>query len=271
MEVPLHPGTMMGRCMTMFQVHTLDRSDSYWATARFVVALLAWAIGSAWGAPVELATGEYAPFVSERLPEGGVTAAIVREAFKAQGLEVNYSFIPWKRGFVETERSQFVGTFPYLKTPEREAEFLYSMPIYGDQFRLFVRQDTDTKRSWTHKKLCVPMGYDTSQINAFTREHRITIEQPSKISNCFKMLHGARVDAVWASELVAYETIQSVLGRDAGIQASDLTLVRENEYFLIVSRKLPQAQMWIDRFNEGLKTIKENGAYRRIVTRFSRS
>lgn len=218
---------------------------------------------------VKLATGEYVPFVSEKLPDGGVTAAIVTAAFKAQGIDVNNIYMPWKRGFVETSRGRYIGTFPYLRTTEREVDFLYSKPIYADQFRLFVRRDSDVDRNWSKRTICVPLGYDTTQIDAFTKEHQIRIETPAEIASCFKMLQTARVDAVWVSELVGAATITSTLGEGANVRMLDLILVGAVDYFLIVSRQLPNAQDWITRFDAGLKTIRADGTYQRIVQRYN--
>lgn len=236
-----------------------------------VLVWLAIALGctSAWAGSASLATGDYPPFVGFNLPDGGVTAAIVKAAFKDQGVETELAYLPWKRGFIETGHGQYVGTFPYLRTPEREVEFVYSQPIYSDQFRLFVRRDSDVENNWHKKTLCVPLGYDTTQIGTFTQAHAISIETPPAISNCFKMLDIGRVDAVWVSELVGAETVASTLGKNANVRRLDLVLVGAVDYFLIVSRKLPNAQAWVNRFNAGLKRIQSNGTYQRIVQRYN--
>lgn len=248
-----------------------------WPSAQMWVAGALWGRGlllalvgsaSAWAGTVALATGEYPPFVSEQLPEGGVTAVIVRAAFKTQGFDTQYAFLPWKRGMLETASSKFAGTFPYLKTPERETEFLYSRPIYADRFRMFVRKTAGLPVRWNQKLLCIPLGYDTTQVQSFVQEHQMRLAQPPEINHCFKMLQVGRVDAVWVSQLVGWATRNQLFGKNSGIEAMDLNLVGSTDYFLIVSRKYPDAQSWLDRFNAGLKRIKDDGTYQRIVTRF---
>lgn len=245
-------------------------SGRYWALWARAVFWLAPVLGgaAAWAESVSLAAGEYAPFVSDKLADGGVTAAIVTAAFKEQGVDATITYLPWKRGFVETGRGVHVGTFPYLRTPEREVDFLYSKPIYADQFRLFVRRDADTEHNWSKKTVCIPLGYDTTQISAFTTAHGIFIEQPTEIASCFKMLISSRVDAVWVSELVGVATIESIWRKDANIRMLDLILVGAVDYFLIVSRQLPNAPKWLERFDAGLKRIRDNGTFQRIVDRY---
>lgn len=220
---------------------------------------------------VTLAVGEYSPFVSQQLPEFGVTAAIVAAAFKAQGVDVRYAFLPWKRGYHEALGGKYQGTFPYLKTPEREGAFLYSQAIYTDHFRLFVRQSQQGQRDWVNKRVCVPLGYDTTQIQAFTDANQIALERPTDIGNCFNMLERGRVHAVWVSELVAADTTRALFGAQAKTYPLDLSLVDENQYYFIVSKTLPEASSWMARFDAGLKQIRSNGTYKKILQRFGSS
>lgn len=238
--------------------------------ARLITGL-ALASGMAQAETAKLTTGEYAPFVTQQQPEDGVTAAIVSAAFKTQGITVIRDFLPWKRGYADAERGKYVGTFPYLKTDERESAFLYSDPIYADHFRLFVRKEDDKVRTWAHKSLCIPLGYDTTQIQKFTTENSIILEQPPEISNCFNMLDRGRVDAVWVSQLVGMDTAKSLFGSNSRIYPLDTSLVGGTHYYFIVSRQLPEAQKWLLRFNTGLKVIKKDGTYQQIVNRFGAS
>jgi len=216
----------------------------------------------------KVAAGEYAPFVTQQLPEDGVTAAIITAALKTQGVNVSYDFLPWKRGYYEAELGKYIGTFPYLKTAERELAFLYSEPIYADQFRLFVRKSEEKERGWLNKSVCIPLGYDTSKIEKFTTENKMTLERPSEITNCFNMLDAGRVDAVWASELVGAETAKTLFGKNSRVHPLDLILEGNTKYYFIVSKRVPDADKWLARFNTGLKQIQKDGTYKKILVRF---
>lgn len=237
--------------------------------ALIAVALSASSQAASSAAPAAtLAIGEYSPFVAQPLPEYGVTAAIVTAAFNEQGIQVHYDFLPWKRGYTLTLQGKYVGTFPYLKTPEREASFLYSEAIFTDRFRLFVEHSQQKQSNWLNKRVCVPLGYDTTQIEAFTTANQISFEQPPDIANCFKMLKRKRVDAVWVSELVAADTNRALFGADARTYPCDISLLDENKYYFIVSKTLPQAAQWMARFDAGLQKIRKNGRYAEILRQF---
>jgi polar amino acid transport system substrate-binding protein len=233
-----------------------------------VWAFLGLAPAPAQAQPIAVAAGEYSPFVAQQLPQFGVTAAIVTAAFESQGVPVRYDFLPWKRGYHETQLGRYVATFPYLKTPERESLFLYSEPIYTDRFRLFVRKSQLRQTEWSKKRLCIPLGYDTTQIQGFTGANDVTLERPPEISNCFQMLERERVDAIWVSELVAADTVRSLFGPTAQTNALNIHVGDESHYYLIVSKALPDANAWVSKFNAGLKHIRGNGSYQKIVQRF---
>jgi len=242
-----------------------SRSRIRHGPAALLLALAALRLGAE---PLALATGDYAPFVGPQLPSAGITAAVVSAAFKTQGVEVRFAFLPWKRGYLETQAGRYAGTFPYLKTPERELAFLFSEPIFRDRFRLFVRRPEAPGLKWARKTLCVPLGYDVSQIAVFIHRHQLKLVQPPSIANCFKMLERVRVDAVWVSEWVGATTAREVLAHPDQVQALETRLVDDSSYYLMVPRQLPNAKALLARFNTGLAALIKAGEHAEILRRF---
>lgn len=216
---------------------------------------------------VALATGEYPPFSSEGAPAMGLLSEVVSAAFKAQGFATSLRFMPWQRGYTETRNGTHLATFPYVKNEERQRDFLYSQPLYPDVVRLFVREDAEPDIDWSGKSICVPLGYNVARVGPFVEERQARMERPPEMFNCFQMLQRGRVFAVWSSETVA-EFVTRGLRQD-GLRFKPLTLGLEYpvELYLIISRQLPQAQQWLERFNTGLGRIQKNGTYAQIVVR----
>ena len=239
------------------------------AVLRVLLVILFFQSINAEAETVQIAAGEYPPFLSEHLPEHGVIGAIATAVVRAQGGEPKYTYLPWKRGYVESEQGIYVATFPYLKTPEREAAFHYSEPIYTDHFRMFANRSDQPHPGWMTKRVCIPLGYDSTQIDDFITKNKIAVERPSSISNCFNMLHARRVDAVWASQLVGSDTLVALFGSAAGTDALDIGFKGNSNYYIIISRKRPDATQWLAKINAGLKAIKADGTYKKILAKFS--
>lgn len=235
-----------------------------WAGALWLVPVLP---AAAQGGHVELVTGEYPPFSSEEAPAMGLISEVVNAAFKEQGVSTQLRFMPWQRGYVETRNGVHTATFPYVKNEERQRDFWYSQPLYPDMVRLFVRADAEATIDWSGKAICVPQGYNMARVAPFIEDKQARVERPADMLNCFQMLQRGRVFAVWSSETVA-EFVTRGLRRE-GLRFKPLTLGVEYpvELYLIISRQLPQAQQWLERFNAGFSRIQKNGTYAQILTR----
>jgi polar amino acid transport system substrate-binding protein len=65
------------------------------------------------GEMVTLTTLEWCPYTCEALPDGGFSAVVVREAFRAVETEVRFRFLPWPRAIRAAQTDPTVaGVFP---------------------------------------------------------------------------------------------------------------------------------------------------------------
>ena len=91
--------------------------------------------------PLMIATGDFAPYTSSEMATGGFLTEITMRAFELGELPANEIYLPWARGYLGTQKQHFDATFPYMKTPEREAVFLYSEPLFPMAVTVFVRSE----------------------------------------------------------------------------------------------------------------------------------
>ena len=61
---------------------------------------------------VNMAIGEWAPFTSEKDPKGKLTEKVVTEAYKLEGVDVKFSYFPWKRSSTMVEEGASDASFP---------------------------------------------------------------------------------------------------------------------------------------------------------------
>jgi len=82
------------------------------------------------GEKIILATGEWPPYVGSALPGQGATAEVVRAAFKAVGIDVEFRFYPWSRAVYEARSNpDLAGYFPEYPHDLRERQFYYSNSV----------------------------------------------------------------------------------------------------------------------------------------------
>jgi len=87
-----------------------------------VLAAVLFSLGSAYAGAesVVLATGEWPPYTSEKLPEYGFVTKIVTAACNAGGITPEYHFYPWARAEMLADSCEVFAAFPYVITEEKK-------------------------------------------------------------------------------------------------------------------------------------------------------
>ncbi|MFY8106983.1 MAG: substrate-binding periplasmic protein [Elstera sp.] len=251
-----------------------------------------WAYGVLWGlsgaalaqaplpVPVQLSTGDdYPPFSAKTEPDGGAATSLVKAVFAELKLPMVLEVEPWTRGRTRTLEGQIDGTFPYVPTPERLEQFRYSRPLASIKIRLFVRQGTPLATLplalVNGQTLCIARGTAPAAPSRRLLENKqATHVEGSDVATCLKLLLARRVDIVQTHEQIAYRTLRQFEVSVDGIQpigGDDPRSFEETGLHLIVSRSLPHGAELIDAFDKGLATLRENGRFAEILSRYGLS
>ena len=221
---------------------------------------------------VNLTTGpNFPPLSDQSKADGGIATRIITATFQSMGEAVTLDWLPWKRGFEETKAGRYHGTYPYVRSPERELDFWYSDAIFTNQSFLWTRtgdtlsaQDPSTFKR--QRVLCVPHGYLSPMEDVLRTQiasGEVRVERPVTREGCIRMLVSKRVDATTGSEgEIGASLVATGLG--AQISRGDKPIV-ELEYFLIAPKSDPQSAAMVKRFNSQLRKLKADGRYRRLV------
>lgn len=78
---------------------------------------------------VRNATEEYPPYTSEKLKHYGIDSHIVSEAFRIEGIDVEYQFFSGARSYAMAKEGSVDGTLPWALRAERKQFFWYSDPV----------------------------------------------------------------------------------------------------------------------------------------------
>lgn len=210
--------------------------------------------------PVRLVTGEFAPFVGEKLNAGGMTARMMRQIFKAMGLQISLDFRPWKRGYQATLRNEYTATFPYSKNAEREEIWWYSDELYNLDEVFFSASDTkvsfDSHQDLAGRAVCKPIGYNLFELEELYEQGVITLERPTDMQSCFRMLMAGRVDLVMTNRMVGDNLIQELNLEPDNIRVLSKPF-RRISHHLIVPKSLPEGKAFIAKFNRHLSIFRE--------------
>lgn len=209
-----------------------------------------------------LVTGDtYFPYISDRLPNGGWSQSIVKAVFEKMGMSVKVDFLPWSRGYQWTLDGIYLGTFPYVYNEQRNQEFLFSNPINTVPMRIFVAANSDINNfdSLSRKLLCLPYGYNLDVTSLqFVEKLKITINRAKDAQGCagqvlkgwsdFGLINGYFEDKELKARFRSMDNVR-ILDQEFG----------QVSLHFIVSRTLPNANIYIDQFNSALLELESSG------------
>ncbi|MCG8633666.1 MAG: transporter substrate-binding domain-containing protein [Desulfobacterales bacterium] len=216
----------------------------------------------------EIATGEWAPYVSETMPDGGPTAKIVAAAIEAAGHTVTFKYMPWKRTEVLTQQGKMVATFPWTMADSFKDVTYQSTPLAHQRMVFFYLKDKFPGWDYTGleelKKVKIGASQGYSYVDIFANAGIKPVYVKDVKSSLKMMLHN-RVDVVPESQLVGWQTIKDQYASDASKIASSKTPLFEKPLHLMVSKTHPDGEALYNAFEKGLKIIRDNGTFKKLL------
>ncbi len=219
-----------------------------------------------------LASGEWSPYQSSQLQQGGFVTQIIREAFALSDIKVEINYFPWSRSFKTAKDGEWDGTFIWFDTIQRREEFYISDPIVNVTYVFF------------HLKSC---SFDWHSINDLkgirvgaTKEYEFggdefKIAEQNKTINVirsysdsqnFSLLKKKRIQVFPCDYQVGYQLIQDIFStQDALLFTHHKKPIKSAQHHLLLSKKNTHAKEWITLFNNGLNKLKISGRYQQII------
>ncbi len=215
-------------------------------------------------------TGEWEPYVGSNLPGFGFTSEIIREASNAVGLKVSIQFAPWSRCEAAIKHGKAFAGFPYSTNNSRVDFAFFSQPIAKSRTVFFY--NTNKLEDFNFSSLDELKSHLIGGVRGYYYEPRfkkmeLSVDYSDNEDDALKKLFWGRVTLMPLNELVGWEKIRNLFPEQVGSFNTSKTALDEQNLNLMVSRKYPDSAALLQRFNEGLTTILNNGVYKKIMER----
>ncbi len=217
------------------------------------------------GDKITLASGEWAPYVSEELKHEGIVSRVVRESFELRGIDVEFVYLPWKRSIEEAKSGKWDGTLPWLKNEEREADFWFSDPIAHENVVFFHKNDIDFEWETVDDVKGYTIGgtvgyYYGEEFDSAEKNGTLIIDRAVEDKMNFQKLDAGRVDIVICEIDVGYEIIDKLFSAEKEKEfIHHPTPISSNSLFLLLSKNITENAGLIESFNMGLRRLTESG------------
>ncbi|MDX1692819.1 MAG: transporter substrate-binding domain-containing protein [Ketobacteraceae bacterium] len=218
---------------------------------------------------LHISTGEFAPWTDSNAPHQGFISRVVRDAFRRQGYEVEFSFWPWKRALVAARNGKVDATSFWYRSDEKARDFYYSDPI-SEHRELFFYLKKKNLPPW--HQLSDLSGLDIGATRGYTytdkfwqmgEDGQLAISEANSDELNFKKLLAGRIDIFPAGEVVGWRVLRSLDGEALKrVAVLEKPLANQTGH-LLFPRESPDSEGLLKAFNKGLKSLREDGTYQR--------
>lgn len=218
---------------------------------------------------IRITNGEWEPYLSRYCYENGFASHIVVEAFKMEGIKVEWGFFPWKRSYVMAEAGKnFDASAVWWPTDEVKEAFLISEPVINTSFVFFCLKDSqfanfewNTMEDLKNFKIGFTNGYDYGkELMAAKAKEKLKIEDAPSDEMNFKKLKAKRFDIFPNDPIVGYSQLRSNFPpENVKLFTHNPKEFEKNTLNLIISKKCKNASLFLEKFNSGLKKLSDSG------------
>jgi len=223
---------------------------------------------------IRLTTGEWAPYLSATRPHFGLAAHIASEAFKLEGIEVEYGFFNWNRAFDQAKAGRWNGSLVWGKKGDRENFFYFSDPVILEKTVLYHLKELNFHWEKYADLKDYTVGLTKSyhysdHLQSAVKRGLFQVQIANKDILNFKKLFKKRIDLFPLDYVVAQDLLLHHFSKQ---EQQKITFhpspIREGTQHLILSKKIPQNKSLIKRFNQGLRKLKASGQYQQLWVDF---
>ena len=238
----------------------------------FFILLLTSTLSFAAPTQVNLVSIEYPPYYGPSLPKGGFLTEIIRVAFFKENYKIKVKFYPWARAYLIAKNGKVDGIYTFgSKTPERRRLFAYSDPISPLVWGFFQKKGSNI----SYRNLRDLRPYVIGLVRGYKFPIEFEKYMPvlkkelvnSDLQN-FKKLALERIDLTFVDKTNGLYLIQTKLKKQKDVFEWIDPPVAIEPQWMGFPRKSKNYQKVQNAFNTGLKKIKADGTYDRIIKHF---
>jgi len=216
-----------------------------------------------------IATGELPPYVSQNKNESYLTE-VLHEVAREMGVKFVFKFMPWKRCESAVEKLEAWGAIPYVPTPERKEKYFFSDKLFNRQAKFFYYSPTGKSKQIPYSDLSDLKNYIIGGVRGYYYEQPLlkaglNVEFVTSDEQNFRKLREGKVDLIPSDEVVGFYIIRKRFPLEANnffVLSKPLDASGDH---LLTSKKYPDTQRLLTKFNAALNKIKKNGVYQKVL------
>jgi polar amino acid transport system substrate-binding protein len=220
---------------------------------------------------ITVATLEYSPWTGKNLQFNGFVNHVITEAFQRRGYSVEFIYLPWKRGVIETKNGKYSALSYVYLSKDREKEFHLSDPISVEKIVLFHLKSNPI-RDWIalddlrNYRFGATRGYTyTKEFWKAAESKRLQVDITDTDKQNFKKLFTGRIDIFPSGLVNGYSFLQKEFhANKSQLLSYHPKPLSETTGHLAFTRSRKDSENLLRLFNQGLAELKEEGLYNKL-------
>ena len=215
--------------------------------------------------PIRITNGEWEPYLSEYSYEYGLASHIVYEAFKLEEITIEWGFFPWIRSYEVAKKGYWDASAVWWPTKDTEKDFWISEPVVNTSFVFFYIKDRNFQWESVDDLQGLRIGftrgynYGKAFMDAL-KSKKLVVDITAQDELNFKKLLFGRIDIFPNDPIVGYAQIRNTFTpKEVARFTYHPKTFEKNTLNLIISKKCKNGKFYLEKFNSGLKKLKENG------------
>ena len=220
---------------------------------------------------IVLATGEFPPLESESLIHYGLVPRIVTEAFRSEGVSVEFKFFPWKRAYEASRKGKVNGTFQWFQSSERVKDHYYSAPILEEIVVWFHLKshpfDWNTLADMKDVEIGAIRGFTYNpEFYKAIDEKQIKVQFVTKHKQNFDKMLVNHIEVFPETiDVGLYEITKNYPPETVSLFTYHRKPFHTTTNHLLLPRNREDSPRLLEKFNQGLKKLKENGKFEQYL------
>lgn len=229
------------------------------------------AIGEIYAREIKIASGEWAPYVSEEVKGYGILNQVITESFALEGINVTFVFYPWKRNYATAMRGEVDATGVWFYSAKRAKDFYYSDPLAESKHHFFHLKNypfnwktiNDLRKNRIGGKIG---STKTEEFLAAEKAGILLVENVVSDKLAFKMLYNGRID-IYPQDIEVGFFVLHQLFTPEQVQAFTYhpKPLRQSPVYLLFLKKKKDSKQLLKAFNNGLIKLRQSGQYGQIL------
>ncbi|KGJ89165.1 substrate-binding periplasmic protein [Colwellia psychrerythraea] len=211
---------------------------------------------------VIIVTGSYPPAINEADEDKGYVSRLVADAFALEGIKTKFTFVPWARGLRMIRLGHEACIMYYAKTPDRIKSFIFSEPLFEEEWLFFHLKSTPVKwqelTDLSRYIIGATLSYTYSEeFHKLADQQELSVHWVARDEQNWKMLMGGRID-IFPSVKTGWYQLRQLYSEAAIKQVTTHSKPLKTQLnYLLCSKDHPNAEYFRDKFNQGFTKLKK--------------